>query len=339
MSPSKYFNFAEAVAEAKRDFPKETEDVTFVDTSAPDAQDKLLEWARAEGLSQRQFDSMMNMLESQSAFVSKAKKSGHKLMAVPVERDKSKWGFENEKDKSAHFVFNHELGHLVVPECVAGDSTKSTEYREHAADTFAMMRCLQQGTLDKRDIAAKSNDRGHALLVTGDITHLTSMSLDAMVINPKNIQFLSLSPKEIIKIAQKHAATFEMDAETESRFLKVRRAGLEAQEKGLIADAVEQRLHALSYICLSAKPDSTGFYIAARILNNALETGHVKYAGETVTFDSKNEHWQHIRETIAQKSGGRDIGGTKALQTPEISKPQESGFIAQIKQTAAPFKV
>lgn len=337
--PSKYFNFSEAVAEAQRDYPKETEGVTFIDTSAPDAADKLLKWAQEEGLNQTQFDSMMKHLKNESAFVRESKKTGHKLLAVPVERAPEKWGFEGEKDKSAFFVFNHELGHLVVPECIAGDSSKSTEYREHAADTFAMMRSLQQGVVDKKDIIAKSNDRGHSMLVTGDLTHLTSMSLDAMAINPKNIDFLSLSPKEIVKIAQKHAAVFEMDAKTESVFLKVRRAGLAAQEDGLVADAVEHRLHELSYICLSSKPDSTTFYIAARILNNALETGTVKYAGQTVSFDNKNEHWQHVKDTIAQKAGNRDIGGVKALQTDELSKPQESGFMAKIKQAATPLKI
>src|SRR5690606_22051930 len=155
------------------------------------------------GCSQRQLDNWIEKMHSQSAFVASSSASNARLMAIPVDRAPEKWGFRNDREKSAFFVFNHELGHLVVPECIAGDSDKSTEYREHAADGFAVLGSLRQGVLDKKDMVSKADDRGHAMLFTGDITHLTSMSLDAVAINPKNTDFVSLSAKEIVKIAQK----------------------------------------------------------------------------------------------------------------------------------------
>jgi hypothetical protein len=335
------FNFDQAVEAAKRDFPKETENVTFIDTSAPEAADQLLAWAKKARFSQTQYEALIQKMHDQSAFASVSSSTGDKLLGVPVNRDPEKWGFKNEKDKSAFFVFNHELGHIVIPEALASDSSKTTEYREHAADTFAVLRSMQQGVLDKKDIVAKADDRGHSMLLTGDLTHLTSMSLDAVAINPKNTDFLSLSPKEMVKIAQKHAGTFETDHKTESAFLKVRRAGMDAQMKGDMDTAVEERLHGLSYICLTAKPDSMQFYMAARILNNALESGEISYQGKKVKVDRDNEHWQHIKETIREKAGTRDIGAKKALETADITRKTEEkqGFVSRIKSAVQPIKI
>lgn len=335
------FDFDQAVEEAKRDYPKETANVTFIDTTAPDAADQLLAWAQKANYSQTQYNALIQKMHDQSAFASSSSSTGDKLLAIPVNRDPEKWGFKNERDKSAFFVFNHELGHLVIPEALANDSRKSTEYREHAADTFAVLRSMQQGVLDKKDIVAKADDRGHSMLLTGDLTHLTSMSLDAVAINPKNTDFLSLSHKEIVKIAQKHARTFETDSKTESAFLKVRRAGMAAQMEGDMDTAVEERLHGLSYICLTAKPDSMQFYMAARILNNALESGEISYQGTKVKVDSENEHWQHIKDTIKEKAGTRDIGAKKSLETPEITRKSEEkqSFVSRVKSAVQPIKI
>lgn len=335
------FNFDEAVEEAKRDYPKETENVTFIDTSAPDAAEKLLAWAQEAGYSQTQYEALIYKMEHQVAFATSSNSTGGKLLGMPVNRDAEKYGFKGEREKSAFFTFNHELGHLVIPEGLANESSKSTEYREHAADTFAVLRSLQQGVLDKKDVVNKADGRGQEMLFTGDLTHLTSMSLDAVAINPRNTDFLSLSKKEIVRLAQKHAASFETDAEADSSLKTVRRAGLQAQTDGEIETAVEQRLHALSYVCLTAKPDTMQFYIAARILNNAIESGEISHGGIKVKIDSGNEHWQHVHDTIKEKTGTRDIGAKKALETSSFHRTEEKrpNILQRAKSAVQPIKI
>jgi hypothetical protein len=334
------FNFDQAVEEAKRDYPKETRNVTFIDTSAPDAAEKLLAWAKEAGFSKTQYEALLDKMENQVAFATASNSTDHKLLGMPVTRAPEKYGFKGEKEKSAFFTFNHELGHLVIPGGLANESTKSTEYREHAADTFAVLRSLQQGVLDKKDIVNKADGRGQEMLFTGDLTHLTSMSLDAVAINPKNTDFISLSKKAIIKIAQKHAARFETDAKAEKSLQAVRRAGMQAQYDGDIETAVEQRLHALSYVCLTARPDTMQFYIAARILNNAIESGEISHGDIKVKIDSQNEHWQHVHDTIKAKSGTRDIGAQKALESDSLHRAEEKPNIFQrIKSAVQPLKI
>ncbi len=336
----KVFDFEKAVADARRDFPRETKYITFIDISAPDAEDKLLEWAKKSGMNQSQLDKMMTKAGNMEAVAKVV--NGHTLLAMPSQRENSAAeSFPGNAYKSAYFCFQHELGHFVIPEGHAASSNKSTEYREHAADTFAMMRGLKDGVFQKTDLLHLSNRRGHEMLMTEDITHLTSMSLDALIINPKNIDFLSLSKNEIVKIAQKHAAEFEMDGKTASRFLKMQFKGKYAYEDGANdKEVLEGKMRDLQEIAMSSPKDSQDFYIAARILNNVLETGSIKVFGNEYKVDVTTDEWKEAKLALNEKAGDRDIGAQKASQTVSLTRPEKpKNFVRKIADSFKPIKI
>lgn len=335
----KLFDFEQAVADARRDFPKETQDITFIDTSAPDAQEKLLEWAKMAKMTPTQFEKMMENAEGMNAVAKNV--NGFKLIAMPSQREGANESFPGDAFKSAYFCFQHELGHFVVPQGHASESNKSTEYREHAADTFAMMRGLKEGVFQKTDILDLSNRRGHGMLLTEDVTHLTSMSLDALVINPKNIDFLSLSKDDIVKIAQQHAKTFEMDDKTNSRFVTMQMNGRRAYQAGANDEEVMLgKLRDLQEIAMSSPRDSQEFYIAARILNNALETGVIKSGGMEQKIDVNTEEWQQAKKALMEKAGDRDIGAQKASQSVSLTRPEKpKNLVSKIADSFKPIKI
>ncbi|MBI1216615.1 MAG: hypothetical protein GC185_12455 [Alphaproteobacteria bacterium] len=336
----KGFDFEAAVADARRDYPKQTEKITFIDTSSPDADEKLLAWANMAGKNQRQFDAMMQHKESNSAFAGEG--NGHKLIALPTRRGPDEGAFPGDEAKSAYFSFQHELGHFVVPNAHATDSDASTEHREHAADTFAVLRGLKQGVFSKADVVTLGDGRCIAMLLTQDITHLTTMSLDAVAINPKNIDFISLSEKDVLKIAQKHADAFEMSYQAESRFASIQGIDRRGRAQGRPLDEiVEEKMMKLQETAMSSPAHSQKFYLAARVLNTALETGHFKYAGQEVKVDVTTDYWKSVKEALHTKAGDRDIGARKALQTEELTREGDkpSNFLQRVKQSVTPLKI
>lgn len=343
----KVFNFDEAVAEAKKAFPKETEDIVFLNTSAPDFEEKFDAFVIEAKLSPNQAKSLYTRAHNQEAVASVY--NGYKIMAIPADREEGQ--FPGDKYKSAYFCFQHELGHFVVPEAHAQTGSKTTNWREHAADFFAMTRGVQAGIFDEKDVVDQATSRGMmALLCYADITHLTTMSMDAMVINPKDADFLTLSNKEIKGIAKKHASAFSHDGDTESKFTKVRDINrdfyrevqdFESEEER--SQTVHLRLKMLCDICKESPANSQAFYLSARILDKVIEQGGVKAGPLEVKVDTSTQEWQDIKSVIATKSGERDLGAKKALEESSFTKAKEKNDakspLARVRTAIKPLKI
>ncbi len=338
------FDLAKAVEMARRDFPAQTKNITFIDTTAPDAEDQLYAWAVKAGQNQIQYETL---LDYKDQHITVARESnGHRLIALPLGREAEDGAFPGNPYKSAWYSFLHELGHFVVPEAHASTGSKSTQHNEHAADTFAAVMGLQLGIFDKADIAALADGRSHGMLLTKDVTHLTSMSLDAIVINPKNIDFMSLSKAEVVAIAKKHAATFEMEEGIGSKFANLQGMHRWAEKEGIpLADIVSEKLVKIHEIAMTAPAQSQDFYLAARILDTALETGIMKYGSQQAEVDVTATEWKDMRSKLQSKwlseHPERDIGGKKALESPELHRKDEvpKTLIGRIKNSVTPLKI
>ena len=343
----KVFNFDDAVAEAKKSFPKETEDIVFINSSAPDFEEKLAVFAQEAGLSPNQHLSLLTKGQNQEAVASVY--NGHKIITIPADREEGQ--FPGDKYKSAYFVFQHELGHFVVPGAHAETGNRDTNWREHAADFFAMTRGVQAGIFNEKDVVDQATNRSMmALLAYADITHLTTMSLDSMVINPKDADFLTLSNKEIKSIAKKHASAFSHDGDTESKFAKVRDINRDFRRKDQQFESMEElehtvhlRLKMLCDICKESPSNSQAFYLSARILDRVIEQGGVKVRDFGIEVDTNTKEWQNMKSVIAAKSGERDIGAKNALEESSFTKAKEKNDaktpIARVRTAIKPLKI
>jgi hypothetical protein len=334
----KEFDFEQAVADARRDYPKQTANLTFIDTSAPDFAEKLEEFAKKAKLTSAQYNHILKNAESATALATEM--NGHDLMLIPVKREGEKQSFPGDDYKSAYFCFQHELGHFVVKDA-QGIGGGTGQYKENAADSFAMIRGLQAGVFQKSDLLALADKRGQEMLMTMDFDHMTAMSLDAIAINPKNIDFISLSPKEIAKVAERHATTFGAGSRADSKFSKMQgKHGYTTDEYGaVLPKVIEAKLLSLQEIAMSSPAKSQEFYIAARILNNVLETGTIKLGGLEHKVDVNTDHWKDAKKALMEKAGDRDIGGKKAQATVSLTRPEKKSAFARIVEPLKPMKI
>jgi len=330
------FDFDRAVAEARTEYPRETADTTFINGSDPDAIEQLYNWARKEGLRTIEWAHIFPYASNELPLSLSGHKGGTALMMFPHKPTPT---FAGAPDKCNQLTFDHELGHIVCGKGMANDL--AADYTEHIADSFAVLRGLRRGTLQKSDIPAIAAQRDAGFLLRSDIDHLTSMSLDAIVINPKNLDYRALSPRQTIRLAEKHAAAFENKYKSYNQLDDVAAIGKPTrQSEGLsIEDRAEQRLHALTSICMNNKPSSMAFYLAARILTGAIKNGGLKYLDTEFKIDSNNAHWQDVLQNVTARANGRDIGAQKALQSPDLTRPKEEGIIAAIKSRFTPLKI
>lgn len=316
--PVKPFDFDAAVAEAKRDFPAQTENVTFINGDDPEAREKLFKWAVSQKMRTLEWDRMLAPMMDNKLCCAVPGHNGGVVLLVHPSAPSMRFG--EDHDKSNYYSFDHELGHIVTRLGMG----HGQDVAEHSADSFAALRGLQRGTLTKQDVkrAADLNDAGF-LLYCG-LSHLTSMTLDAIVINPKNIDYLGLSPQKTAALADQHAKAFELPNRTYNKFAPIDEIGKPKwNDDGLpLEERVEARLHALTEIAMNAPKSSMSFYLAARLIVNTVENNGVTYAGTYVPLDGQNTHWQSLKDAVLTRAGDRDIGARKALQDSALTRPK-----------------
>lgn len=231
------FDFNEAVAQAKHDYPMETADITFIDATRREAPEQLKaaldamspvyrNWVMKSDDDDIQELIIQGIIDDigpmglQDPFTNKSI-----LMFNPhVDIPKSVLSHEASK----FLVFNHELGHLILkggcmseilrdlkdlklhresdqPE-IAKLINKDEQLRENMADGFGVTRGLAQGWLTVEDVEKIALLRAKDTIELRDGSHLTTLTLDSIVVDAKAANFMRLSPREVKAIASAHAA-------------------------------------------------------------------------------------------------------------------------------------
>jgi hypothetical protein len=329
------FIFEEAVAELRRDYPRETENTTFINGTDAEGLKQLRQWCTDQNMHERVWDRhIKNHIPGKDAF---AYETGGKSIVV-IFSDCPAFFFQDDPDKENFMTLFHEAGHIIQPRGLKHD----IDIKETSADNFAALRGISKGLWSKEDILELSSARSKEFLLNSDTGHLTSLSLDAIVINPKNIDYSVLTPQQVKKLADHHTSVFEQKYSSFSTLDAVAKIGQGSHNKyeDPIEERVEKRLTALTDICATAKPSSPEFYIAARILKDAIEHDGFNYDKNiTVHIDGSSSRWQSVLDTINTRAAGRDIGAQKALQTPEFTRPEKPDAMTKIKRFFTPMKI
>ncbi len=222
MTGKTLFDMKAAVAEARLDYPAETNNISFIDITSPFARLKI--WKTLHSMSREMKAELKDDCETTSLWrvasyviakrccALKDPVTGRGLLAMsPVA---GKWPFSNP-----HFSFSHELGHLVLPEGspqsmepLQGNGINNDEWDDMAlkngwetpADVFAALRCLRKNTLTVREIADIAQNRAIDIITDGDMSYATTHALDGVIAYAGDAP-LSLTPQEIKAVASEHA--------------------------------------------------------------------------------------------------------------------------------------
>ncbi len=230
-APALAFDFNRAAEDARRDYPEETKNITFIDISEEGASEKLARWIAstspayleqlAKGLGVPVADAAEGILFNAllgGGISMKDCVSGKSCLLMSNESGKSLADimFSLPVEKTNAFAFYHELGHLITPR---GMTEKELEFVkdgddpgidattltlcEISADCFGALKGLRDGFLDADDLKKLIADRR-----AGDAVHATADALQDILDEYDAHDIASLSPAQLKKAAAARAEKF-----------------------------------------------------------------------------------------------------------------------------------
>lgn len=183
-------------------------------------------------------------------------------------------------------TFDHETGHVLSPEAQG-------TLAENTADAYAAIRHVQRFDGQKTDLEYAAWKRSVMFIASGHTSHLTTFTLDKIIIDRETANFVSLKPAETAAIAKAYANTHTPD---EDRLKTLARDFRAARDKKV----TEGTFLRIAGITLRADPGSDTFYVGARALMTPLYRDKVKLNGKTVAF--KDPKWDAIRAKLDKKT-------------------------------------
>lgn len=216
--------------------------------------------------------------------------------SIPVDHTKTIQAIVFHPDKYPLFAPNnhaidqigtidHELGHLLTPDL---HHTKG----ENAADAYAILRHLQRYHGQKTDVDYAAWKRAMVFIMTGKTSHLTTFTIDAILIDRASADFISLTPAQTAALARGYARKH-----TPSRSqLSVLSTAFNAARCKRPGHDLFRRI---ANITLAADAHSHVFHLGARALLPVLNGYHTRLNGHTVVLTGPE--WQHIQNRLTQK--------------------------------------
>lgn len=190
------FDFNQAVAAAKHDYPTETAHATFIDMAAHDAEQQIRDWHKNEGAAASGFDVEDVLKEARKSplGVTHRQYGGHALITMDTRRD-------GKGIKNLRFRFNHELGHIVAN---TYEGRRLTTLGEEQADCFAVLRGLKEGAMTDKDIGKIITNRRWRALVGNDIVHDSVAVLKSLRKYVNGLDVPAMPNKEVGDLAARY---------------------------------------------------------------------------------------------------------------------------------------
>ncbi len=287
-TPSLRFDFHKAAAKAVQDHPALEKDTIFINAKTgkqlahPDVLEQLYD---DDDALEDVKDTMREAKKGKTSFFQPVDTGDKKLRSIVFHSDRHRLYDPKDRDIDDAATFDHETGHALVP-------TAHGTLGENTADAYALLKHLQRRKGDAGDIDYCGFKRAAIAVFSGTSSHVTSFTVDKILMDNDSGDFLSLSPKETVALAKKYAKTHTRNA----RDLKRLRDAFKPL-KGKKPTATSFRK--IAAITLKAKTDSDVFYIGARVLMTPLSQSSVMLDGEKITL--KGKEWDKIRSALEEK--------------------------------------
>ena len=239
------FDFQAAVADARRDYPRETENTLFIDVNNPShmalhlrpllLRQALLDQLKKPAMQWHRLFRPMPTVADISADAAKAFDVLPRSLQKKIQRDlraceeiicAGSCVFRNgdktiliyhgkpdtalmsdNADIENFFSFHHELGHIVTEKgrATAG-SDLERQQAEVAADSFAVLQGFSKDIIGIPELDGLAWMRLMALAAWGDAIHCTSDALQDLKVKIEGLSATDLGSAEIAAIADEHAS-------------------------------------------------------------------------------------------------------------------------------------
>ncbi len=284
------FDFRAAARKAVHDHPEIKKNTVFVDAAnddyiaAPRVMQKLDDDDDAHDELKKTVRTAKRLKTSFSDTIFLDQK--HYIKSVVFHRDRHTLYDPDNRAIDDIGTFDHETGHVLSPEAQG-------TLAENTADAYAALRHVQRFDGQKTDLEYAAWKRSVMFIASGQTSHLTTFTLDKIIIDRATANFVSLTPAETAAIAKTYAHTHTPD---EDRLKTLARDFRAARDKK-VSEATFLRI---AGITLRADPASDTFYMGTRALMTPLSRGKIKLDGKTLAF--KDPKWDAIRAKLDKKT-------------------------------------
>lgn len=284
------FDFAKVARKAGKDHPALAKSGLFVDA----ANDDYIGSPRVFRMLEED-DDAMDDIQKNTRLARKLKSSFHQ--AIPIDSKNyiynivfypDKYPLYDPADKTIDAIgtIDHETAHALHPDANGIDG-------ENTADAYAVLRHLQRYKDEKTNIDYAAWKRALVFMQSGITTHITTFTIDKILLDSKSRDFCSLSPAETSAIARDYARKHTPAQNRVSKLSQDFKA-----VKGHRFD--EKMMRKIADITLKAAPGSDTFYIGNRVLQPLLAGAAIKIDGKTVQL--KDTSWENIRRALQKKA-------------------------------------
>lgn len=259
--PSLRFDFKKAVRDAKRDYPSLRKNVVFIDSQHnrrfgdESAISQLAEDDEGRETLKEAVQASSQMKSSFSQPVTLDNKTVIRTVVLYPDAEKLYDAQNVHINRAA--TFDHEVAHVLT-------KNEAGVLAENTADAYAVIRHLQRSGNDAEDMRYCGWKRAFNLVCKADKLHLSTFTVDQILIDARTADFVSLSPAETLAIAkayaQRHTLSQKQAKQVMHDFASV--SGLPFEEK---------TLRKIMRITMLAPENSATFYLGARVLREILK--------------------------------------------------------------------
>lgn len=284
------FDFRKAAQKVGKDHPELRRHGLFIDAANDDYIGSARVFAQLED-----DDEAMDDIKKLTRDAKRLKTSFHQ--SIPIDSDTyirtvvfhpDKHPLFDPQDRAIDDIgtFDHETGHALHPNCNTLDG-------ENTADAYAILRHLQRYHGQKTDIDYAAWKRAVVFMQSGIATHLTTFTIDKILIDSQTADFNSLTPKETAAVARDYARKHTPRAQ--------RLKKLSNDFKPLAGKPLDDKtLRQLADITLKAAPTSDTFYIGHRILAPIADGTPIQMDGKTIAL--KGTYWEKVNAALEKKA-------------------------------------
>lgn len=283
------FDFNEVARKAVHDHPELKKDILFVDatndnliaTSATmakleddeDAQDELQKTVRLAKRLQTSF--------AQSIMIDRKKT----IQAIVFHPDRYPLFDQHDRTIDSLATIDHELGHALCPDDdrLAG---------ENIADAYAVLRHLQRFDGQVTDIGYAAWKRAMTFIMAGHTTHLTTFTIDRILLDSRSADFISLTPAQTVAIARDYARQNTPSKKSLSK--------LDSDFKTARTKYLDEKLfREIARITLAADTRSDTFHLGATALLPVLQAGRMTLNAKKISLQGRE--WTALQRQLENR--------------------------------------